>query len=83
MLLAMKNKTLLIKLAETPQPPVFQIAIRKLGANRKTVAPNSKSQNRGNDLSQSRAAREDRDPRRMETTLNSQILFRLCADLDP
>jgi hypothetical protein len=76
-------KTSITNLAETPQTPVFQIVIRKPSANRKKPAPSPKSQKRDNDLSQSRATREDRGPRQMKTTYNSQTLFRICGHLSP
>jgi hypothetical protein len=65
-------KASITKLAETPQTPVFQTVIRKLGANRKKPTPSPKSQKRDNTFSQSRDTREDRGTREMKTTHNSQ-----------
>jgi hypothetical protein len=65
-------KASITKLAKTPQTPVFQIAIRKRGANPKEAAPSPKSQKRDNTFSQSRDTREDRGTREMKTTHNSR-----------
>jgi hypothetical protein len=71
MLLAMrKNKAAVTKLAETPQTPVFQIAICQRGAN--AAAPDPKSKKRDNIFSKSRDTREDRGTREMKTSHNDQ-----------
>jgi hypothetical protein len=71
MLLAMrKNKASVTELAETPQTPVFEIAIRQRGA--KAAAPKSKK--RENTFSKSRDTREDRGTREMKTSHNSQTM---------
>jgi len=77
----MKKST--TKIAATPQTPVFKIVIHKPGVNLQAATPSSKSQKRDNDLSQSRATREDRSARQMKTPLNSEMLFRFCGHLSP
>jgi hypothetical protein len=76
-------KTSITKLAATPQTPVFKIVIHKPGANPKAVTSSPKSHERDNDLFRSRATREDHGARQMKTTLNSEMLFRLCGHLSP
>ena len=65
-------KASITKLAETPQTPVFQTVIHKLGANRKKPTPSPKSPKRDNTFSQSRDTREDRGTREMKTSQNDQ-----------
>ena len=77
----MESKTRPGKLSAKPQAPVFQIVIRKPGANPQKAAPNPKSQKRGKIFSKSRDTREDRGERKMKTTHNSQTLFHICAML--
>jgi hypothetical protein len=77
--LAMENKTRPAKLAAKPQAPVFQIVIRKPGANPKKTAPRTKPQKRGKIFSKSRDTREDRGSRQMKTAHNPQTLFHICA----
>jgi hypothetical protein len=58
------------KLAEKPQPPVFQKTLHRLRANPKDAS--SKSEKRDNTFSKSRDTREDRGERQMKTTHDSQ-----------
>jgi hypothetical protein len=76
-------KTSITKLAEIPQTPVFQIVIRKPGANPKAASPSPKSQKRDKIFSKSRDMRENRSTRQMKTTLNSETLFRICGHVSP
>jgi hypothetical protein len=69
-------KASLTKLAQTPQPPVFQIAIRKRGARSQSATPNPKSEKRDNIFSKSRDTREDRGARQMKTMHGSQTFSR-------
>jgi hypothetical protein len=59
------------KLAEKPQPPVFQKALHRRRAN-PNAAASSKSEKRENIFSKSRDTREDRGERQMKTTHDSQ-----------
>lgn len=68
------------QLAKTSQTPVFKVVIHKLGANPKQAASSPK---RDKTFSQARATREDHGTRQMKTTLNSEMLFRLCGHLSP
>jgi hypothetical protein len=61
-----------IKLAATPQTPVFPQSLHRLRPNSKEATLNPKSQKRDNIFSQSRDTREDRGMREMKTTHNSQ-----------
>ena len=61
-----------IKLAPKPEPPVFQIAIRKRIAKSGVATGRPKSPKRDNIFSKSRDTREDRGTREMKTTNNSQ-----------
>jgi hypothetical protein len=62
-------KTSVIKLAQTPQTPVFPQTLHRLRPNLQAATP---SQKRDNTFSQSRDTREDRGQREMKTTHNSQ-----------
>jgi hypothetical protein len=83
MLLALKKKTSMIKLAETPQTPVFPKILHRLRPNLKAATPSPKSQTRDNVFSKSRDTHEDRGTRQMKTTHDSQALFRICSHLSP
>jgi hypothetical protein len=72
-------KASMTKLTKTPQTPVFQITIRKRGANPKAATPSPKSQKRDNIFSKSRDTCEDRGSRQTKTTHNPQTLFHICA----
>ena len=64
------------KLAETTQPPVFQIAIRKRVAKHQTATPSPKPEKRDNIFSKSRDTREDRGERQIKTSHNAQTFSR-------
>jgi hypothetical protein len=75
-------KASISKLVETPQTSVFQTVIQTPGVNSKEATPSRKSQNRYNYLSESRDTHDNRGPRRIKTTHNSQTLFRSCGDFN-
>jgi hypothetical protein len=83
MLLAMKGKTRLTKLAKKSQIPVFPRTLHRLRLNSKAATPGRKSQRRDNVFSKSRDTREDRGTRQMKTTHDSQTLFRICGHSNP
>jgi len=67
------------KPAKTPQAPVFQVTIRKRGADAKAAAPDPKPKKRDKIFSKSRDTREDRGTREMKTKHDSQTFFHACA----
>jgi hypothetical protein len=67
------------KSAETPQTPVFQIAIRKRVAKHQAATPSPKPEKRDNIFSKSRDTHEDRGTREIKTTHNPQTFFHICA----
>ena len=66
----MKTPKAKIKLAPTPLPSIFQIAVRQRGA--KVAATKPKSAKREKIFSKSRDTREDRGVRQVKMTNNSQ-----------
>jgi hypothetical protein len=72
MLLVMKIKPRLTKLAATPQTPPYPKTLHRLRPPAKAIVADSKPAKRDNTFSKSRDTREDRGARQMKTAKNSQ-----------
>ena len=67
-------KASITRLTETPEPPVFPIAIRKRVAKPPSATPSPKAQRPDNIFSKSRDTREDRGVRQVKTSRNPQTV---------